>query len=188
MDAARAVADAHLAGGVLPVVKHTPGHGRATVDSHKALPRTDADHETLMTTDFVPFRALADAPMAMTAHVVFEAYDDREPATTSVAGHYMIRHGIGFKGLLMSDDISMEALDGSVGDRSRAAIAAGCNVVLHCNGKPREVLAVSEAVGTLSGTSEFWDAKGGLHLRDSPTPVDIGALSEEFDDLMRADP
>jgi len=158
MDAARAVAQAHLAGGVLPIIKHIPGHGRATVDSHKRLPRTDVSHDVLMQTDFVPFRALAD----------------------------MIRHDIGFKGLLMTDDISMEALDGTVADRSRAALAAGCDVILHCNGKASEMLAISEAIGTLSGKEEFWQAKGGLHLRDTPAPVDISALSEEFDDLLGA--
>lgn len=188
MDAARTVAEAHLAGGVLPVIKHIPGHGLAAADSHKTLPRVTATHDFLMREDYAPFRALADLPMGMTAHVVYDAIDADNPATTSRAMHYEIRQQIGFKGLLMSDDISMEALSGTVGARSRAAMAAGCDVVLHCNGKPRELLAVSEAVGTLSGTAEYWEAKGGLHLRKSSTPVDIDALSEEFDDLMTADP
>ena len=186
MDAARTAAEAHLAGGVLPVVKHIPGHGLGSVDSHKNLPRVDATRDFLERQDFVPFRALADLPMAMPAHVVYGAIDLDSPATTSEAAHYVIRHEIRFKGLLMTDDISMEALDGSVADRSRAALRAGCDVVLHCNGKPRELLAVSEAVGTLSGPAAFWEAKAGLHLRKTSTPVDIDALSEEFDDLMTA--
>lgn len=184
MDAARVVADAHLHGGVLPVVKHIPGHGLAAVDSHKDLPRVGADYDFLVREDFAPFRALADLPMGMTAHVVYDAIDADNPATTSPAAQYEIRQTIGFKGLLMTDDISMEALSGSVADRSRAALAAGCDVVLHCNGKAREILSVGEAVGRLSGADAFWAAKGGLHLRASSTPVDIAALTEEFDDLM----
>ncbi len=184
MDAARAAAAAHLAGGVLPVIKHIPGHGLGAVDSHKALPRVTATRDFLDQQDFVPFRALADLPMAMTAHVVYDAIDADNPATTSEVAHHVIRNDIGFQGLLMTDDISMEALDGTVEDRSRAALAAGCDVVLHCNGKPHELQAISETVGTLSGDAAFWEAKAGLHLRNTPTPVDIDALSEEFDDLL----
>lgn len=184
MDAARTVAEAHLAGGVLPVVKHMPGHGLGAVDSHKDLPRAAAAYEDLAREDYAPFRALADLTMGMTAHVVYEAVDPDQPATTSRAMHYEMRHTIGFKGLLMTDDISMEALSGTVAERSRAARAAGCDVVLHCNGKPGEMLSVAEAVGQLPGKEEFWAAKAGLHLRAQVQPVDIAALNAEFDALM----
>lgn len=187
MDAARTVAEAHLAGGVLPVVKHIPGHGLASVDSHKDLPRVGATRAFLDTQDFVPFKALADMPMGMTAHIVFEDIDDQNPATTSRVMMDVIRHDIGFQGLLMTDDISMEALSGDVGQRSRASIAAGCDVILHCNGKPTEIIAVAQAAGMM-GDAALARAQAALAARTTPTPVDIGALSEEFDDLMRAAP
>jgi beta-N-acetylhexosaminidase len=130
---ARAVAEGLQAQGVLPVLKHIPGHGRATADSHRALPVVEADRATLAATDFAAFRPLADLPLGMTAHVVYTAIDPIAPATTSVTVvRDVIRHAIGFHGLLMSDDISMGALSGSIAERSRAAIAAGCDVVLHC--------------------------------------------------------
>jgi beta-N-acetylhexosaminidase len=187
MDTARTVAEAHLAGGVLPVVKHIPGHGLASVDSHKDLPRVGATRAFLEAQDFVPYKALADMPLGMTAHIVFEDIDDQNPATTSRVMMDVIRHDIGFGGLLMTDDISMEALSGDVAQRSRASIAAGCDVVLHCNGKPAEIIAVSEAVGTMTDAAQA-RAEAALTWRKTPTPVDIGALSEEFDDLMRAAP
>jgi beta-N-acetylhexosaminidase len=184
MDAARTVAQAHLAGGVLPVVKHIPGHGRATVDSHKDLPRVSAPRDVLDVEDFTTYRGLADLPMGMTAHIVFEDIDADHPATTSAAMMYVIRHQIGFKGLLMSDDISMEALSGTVAERTRASLAAGCDVVLHCNGKPREILSVADAAGQLAGAEDFWAAKARLHLRKSTTPVDIAALADELTSLL----
>lgn len=187
MDTARTVAQAHLDGGVLPVVKHIPGHGLASVDSHKDLPRVGESRDFLDEQDFVPYRALADMPMGMTAHIVFEDIDDQNPATTSRAMMDVIRHDIGFGGLLMTDDISMEALSGDVAQRSRASIAAGCDVVLHCNGKPIEMIAVGQAVGPMNDAAQA-RAEMALTWRKDPTPVDIGALSEEFDDLMRAAP
>jgi len=183
MDAARTVAQAHLAGGVLPVVKHIPGHGRATVDSHKDLPRVTATRGELEVQDFLPFKALADLPLGMTAHIVFEDIDAVRPATTSRMMMDLIRHDIGFQGLLMTDDISMEALSGDVAARSRASIAAGCDVVLHCNGDSREMIAVAQAAGPMGAAAR---ARGdaALAMRNTPTPVDISALRSEFEALL----
>ena len=185
MDASRAVADAHLAGGVLPVVKHIPGHGRATVDSHKDLPRVTAAREDLEAQDFAPFKALADLPMGMTAHIVFEDIDDSAPATTSRVMMDVIRNDIGFNGLLMTDDIGMEALSGDVAQRTRASIAAGCDVVLHCCGDAAEIVQVGQAAGQMGDAAQA-RAEAALMMRKSPAPVDIAALSEEFDDLLGA--
>src|SRR5690349_19139697 len=141
---AGAVAEGLLAGGVLPVLKHIPGHGRATADSHHRLPVVDTDRATLEATDFAAFRPLASLPIGMTAHVVFSAIDPVAPATTSVTiVGQVIRGFIGFQGLLMSDDISMNALSGTIAERSRAALAAGCDVVLHCNGNLQEMAEVA---------------------------------------------
>src|SRR5213593_1960660 len=149
---ARSVAEGLLAGGVLPVVKHIPGHGRARSDSHHQLPIVETDRATLETTDFAAFRPLSDLPLGMTAHVVYTAIDPIAPATTSVTlVRDVIRDWLGFRGLLMSDDISMGALSGSIEERSRAAIAAGCDVVLHCNGELDEMRAVASAVPVLAG-------------------------------------
>ena len=183
MDASRAVADAHLRGGVLPVVKHIPGHGRATVDSHKDLPTVTASRADLEREDFAPFKALGDMPMGMTAHIVFEDIDDSAPATTSRVMMDVIRHDIGFKGLLMTDDIGMEALSGDVAQRSRASIAAGCDVILHCCGDAAEIVQVGEAAGQMTDAAQA-RAEAALAMRKAPTPVDITALSEEFDDLL----
>ena len=143
---ARAVAEGLIAGGAIPVIKHIPGHGRARADSHKELPRVEASHAELSAHDFRPFHALADAPMGMTAHVVFEAIDPSAPATLSrKVIETVIRGEIGFDGWLMSDDLSMKALSGSFEDRARASLDAGCDVVLHCNGDMAEMRAVASA-------------------------------------------
>ncbi|HXQ48076.1 MAG TPA: beta-N-acetylhexosaminidase, partial [Caulobacteraceae bacterium] len=148
----RAAAEGLMAGGVLPVMKHIPGHGRATSDSHKRLPVVDAPLADLAARDFAPFRALADLPMAMTAHVVYRAIDPTSPATTSpVVIAEIIRGAIGFDGLLISDDLSMNALKGGLGERATAALAAGCDVALHCNGDATEAMAVAEASPPLAG-------------------------------------
>ncbi|MGR3572090.1 glycoside hydrolase family 3 N-terminal domain-containing protein [Brevirhabdus sp.] len=175
--AARALAEGQLAGGVLPVLKHLPGYGRAHVDSHKALPRTDMPRETLLARDFAPFRLLRDIRMGMTAHMVVSAYDEA-PATCSAAVIDMIRRELGFDGLLMTDDISMRALSGSVAARSRDAIAAGCDLVLHCNGALEEMRAVADAAGAL-GTTAQTRASHALAQRRPPDGLDIGALEEE---------
>lgn len=181
---ARAVADGLAAGGVLPVVKHIPGHGRATADSHHRLPVVETPAAELERSDFAAFRPLADLPMAMTAHVVFSAIDPAQPATTSATMiQQVIRNGIGFQGLLMSDDVSMNALSGSIAERSRAAIAAGCDVVLHCNGKLDEMRAVADAVPELAGAA-LLRAERALATRRAPQPFDALAGRAELDRLI----
>jgi beta-N-acetylhexosaminidase len=149
---ADAVARGLMAGGVVPVVKHIPGHGRATADSHLDLPIVTAPHADLSHSDFAPFRRLAHLPTAMTAHVVYADIDAHEPATTSpTLIAKIIRGEIGFGGLLMSDDLSMKALRGTIGDRARASIAAGCDVALHCNGDFTEMTEAADGVPVLAG-------------------------------------
>jgi len=175
---ARAVADGLADGGVLPVLKHIPGHGRATADSHLALPRVAAPPAELEAGDFAAFRALADLPMAMTAHVVFDALDPDLPATLSPLAIEAIRGTIGFAGLLMTDDISMGALAGPVGARAAAARAAGCDLVLHCNGEPAEMAAVAEAAGALDGAAAARAARA-LAARRPPDDAAPEALAAE---------
>jgi beta-N-acetylhexosaminidase len=147
----RAAAEGLLAEGVMPVIKHMPGHGRATVDSHAALPRVTAARELLERTDFLPFRLLADLPWAMTGHLLFEAVDPEAAITVSARGvKEVIRDHIGFDGLLLTDDLSMQALGGSLGDRAARALAAGCDVALHCNGKMAEMADIAGRTGPLS--------------------------------------
>ncbi|MAY68355.1 MAG: beta-N-acetylhexosaminidase [Rhodospirillaceae bacterium] len=142
----RVIIDTLHAGGVTPVIKHIPGHGRATVDSHKALPVVETDLQTLRDTDFAPFRALNTAPWAMTAHVVYTAVDADNCATFSATVvDRVIRGDIGFDGLLISDDLSMHALSGTFAERAQRALAASCDVVLHCNGEMAEMAPVAEA-------------------------------------------
>ncbi len=148
----RAVAEGYMAGGVLPVMKHIPGHGRATKDSHLDLPVVSAGFKELESTDFATFRSLADLPAAMTAHVVFEAVDARRAA--SISGRVtqeIIRDSIGFDGLLMSDDLGMRALSGSIGERAAAVIAAGSDIALLCSGDLDDTLAVAAVVPALQG-------------------------------------
>lgn len=178
----RAVADGLLAGGVLPVVKHMPGQGRASLDSHLALPEVTADRGELGD-DFAPFRALADLPLAMTAHVVYRALDVL-PATQSPAVVGLMRDEIGFDGLLMTDDLSMKALAGGFGDRARASLAAGCDVVLHCNGDAGEMAAVAAAVPELTGRAAE-RAAAALALRGAPAG-DVAALAAEYAGLSPA--
>lgn len=148
----RAVIAGHVAGGVVPVIKHIPGHGRARADSHLELPVVETTRATLDATDFAPFKALADCPAAMTAHVVYSAIDPSLPASTSVTVHRdIIRGHIGFDGLLMSDDLSMAALGGPMRQRAEAVIAAGSDIALHCNGNMAEMEAVAAGAGTLAG-------------------------------------
>jgi beta-N-acetylhexosaminidase len=148
----RAAAEGLIAGGVLPVIKHIPGHGRARADSHLELPVVEASYDELDGRDFPPFRALSDMPMAMTAHVIYTAIDRKRPATTSKkAIGKVIRGALGFDGLVMSDDLSMKALSGSFADRARDALAAGCDVVLHCNGDMAEMEGVVAGTGALKG-------------------------------------
>ncbi len=178
----RAVANGLLAGGVLPVVKHMPGHGRATMDSHHDLPHVDAPADDLREVDFAAFRALNDLPMGMTAHLVYGALDNR-PATLSPVMMQIIREEIGFENLIMSDDISMKALKGAPAKNTRAALAAGCDVALYCNGPLAERVAVAEAAGEMTGAAQT-RANRALAMRKAPDDVDIAALNAEFDALI----
>lgn len=156
----RAAAEGLMAGGVLPVFKHAPGHGRARADSHLELPRVDTSREELERTDFVPFRANADLPVAMTAHVVFTAIDPERPATLSpVVISEIVRGFIGFDGLLMSDDLSMKALSGGFRDRTEALFAAGVDLALHCNGDLTEAAEVAAGTPELTGKAAERAAK-----------------------------
>lgn len=173
----RAVAEGLWDGGVFPVIKHMPGHGLAVVDSHKDLPRVSVPKAQLEG-DFTPFKALNNLPMGMTAHIVFEDMDDA-PATTSPKMMQFMRDEIGFDGLIMTDDIDMQALSGSVDQRAAAAIAAGCDAVLHCNGTLADRQAVAAAIGEMSEAGQR-RAEAVLSARREPVPVDIEALAEEF--------
>jgi beta-N-acetylhexosaminidase len=181
---ARAVTEGLEQGGVLPVLKHIPGHGRATADSHFRLPTVDTPKKELERTDFAAFIPLADLPMAMTAHVVFSALDPAQPATTSatIIGQ-VIRGVIGFQGLLMSDDVSMNALAGSIAERTRAIVAAGCDMVLHCNGKLDEMRDVAGQTPELSGKALERAVKA-LASRKQPAPFDRRAARAELDALV----
>jgi len=179
-----AVAQGLIEGGVLPVLKHIPGHGRATADSHHRLPVVEVDRATLESSDFAAFRPLAKLPLGMTAHVVFSAIDPVAPATTSgTMVREVIRQYIGFDGLLMSDDVSMNALSGTLAERTRAALRAGCDVVLHCNGKLDEMRAVAQDSPPLAGDAAR-RADAALAARRKPADFDIAAAREEFAALM----
>ena len=181
---ARAVTEGLEQGGVLPVLKHIPGHGRATADTHFKLPEVDTPRAELERTDFAAFRPLADLPMAMTAHVVFSALDPAHPATTSATIiEQVIRGVIGFQGLLMSDDVSMNALAGSIAERTRAIVTAGCDMVLHCNGYLDEMRAVARETPELSGMA-LDRAKRALSSRKAPQPFDRVAARAELDELV----
>ncbi|MEM0899969.1 MAG: beta-N-acetylhexosaminidase [Pseudomonadota bacterium] len=188
-DMGRAAADGLIEGGVLPVIKHIPGHGRAMVDSHHALPLCDTPHEELSKHDFEPFCQLARMPMAMTAHVVYAALDEDNPATTSrTVIDQVIRGEIGFDGLLMTDDLSMKALSGDFQARTKASFAAGCDVVLHCNGVMQEMAAVAEATPHLSGKAEDRAERAMALVQagvtDGRSGDDIAALRRGFEDLI----
>ncbi len=180
-----AVAEGHLAGGVLPILKHIPGHGRANADTHHDLPTVDASREALRTTDFAPFKALSHLPMAMTAHIIFSAYDTL-PATQSPAVIQAIRQEIGFQGLLLTDDLNMHALSGDLATRTTASMAAGCDIALHCKGDMAEMRAVAAHAGPQSPHTRA-RAKIALDARRTPDPVDIEALDAEFRGLMSGD-
>jgi beta-N-acetylhexosaminidase len=181
---ARAVTEGLERGGVLPVLKHIPGHGRATADTHFRLPVVDTPRIELERTDFAAFQPLADLPMAMTAHVVFSALDPAHPATTSATIiEQVIRGVIGFQGLLMSDDVSMNALAGSIPERTRAIFAAGCDIVLHCNGKLEEMQEVARETPELSGEA-LARAGRALAARRQPLPFDRLAARVELEALI----
>jgi beta-N-acetylhexosaminidase len=181
---ARAVTEGLEQGGILPVLKHIPGHGRATADTHFRLPVVDTPGAELERTDFAAFQPLADLPMAMTAHVVFSALDPVHPATTSATMiNQVIRGVIGFQGLLMSDDVSMNALAGSIAERTRAIFAAGCDIVLHCNGKLDEMREVANETPELSGKA-LERARTALASHKAPRAFDRTAARAELDALI----
>jgi beta-N-acetylhexosaminidase len=177
----RAVAEALLDGGVVPVIKHMPGQGRAGLDSHEALPVVEADLAALAE-DFAPFVDLADLPMAMTAHVVYRALDPEAPATQSETVIGMMRKWIGFDGLLLTDDLSMRALTGPFAERAALSVAAGCDVVLHCNGDSGEMAAVAEGAPRLEGRAAE-RAEQALAARGGRVEADVAALAAEYADL-----
>jgi beta-N-acetylhexosaminidase len=182
--ASQAVADGLMTGGVVPVLKHLPGYGLGVVDSHEDLPRVSAPLPELEAVDFAAFRPLADIPLGMTAHIVYEAVDPDAPATLSPTAIRLIREQLGFTGLLMTDDLSMGALPGSIADRARGAIAAGCDLILHCNGKRGEMEDVLGEAGTLCADA-LARGEAALALRDSVDPLDIAAAEAEFAGLLQ---
>ena len=185
IDLGRAAIEGLIEGGVLPVMKHIPGHGRATADSHLALPRVTTGAEELSATDFVTFRSLNHCPMAMTAHVVYDAIDPQRPATTSPKViRDVIRGQMSFDGLLMSDDVSMNALSGPLSVRTKAALFAGCDVVLHCNGKLEEMREVAEEAKPLEGVALKRAQAALAHLR-TPAPFDAEAANARVDALLK---
>ncbi len=178
----RAAAEGLLAGGVLPVLKHMPGHGRAGADSHKALPVVEASLAELDISDFAPFRLLSDMPMAMTAHVVYTAVDRTRPATLSPRViDEIIRGAIGFQGLLMSDDLSMKALSGDLESLTREALEAGCDLVLHCNGDDMEMRAVAAGSRPLDGQAALRAATALARIAGAPEPFDATEGRARFD-------
>ena len=185
----RVFCDGLLAGGVLPIVKHIPGHGRARVDSHRACPVVETGRDELSQTDFAPFRALAAMPLAMpwamTAHIVYAAIDAAAPATFSrPVIDTIIRDEIGFGGVLVSDDISMGALDGSLGERTRRALDAGVDLVLHCTGVFDEMVEVAEAALSLSPAAAARIARGEALRRNSPEAIDRPAAERRLAALL----
>ncbi len=182
---ARAAADGLLAGGVLPVAKHIPGHGRAMADSHLELPKVSTSRAELERTDFEPFRRLSDLPLAMTAHVIYEAIDPALPATISpTAIREVIRGSIGFDGLLMTDDVSMKALSGAIGENTKAAFAAGCDLALHCNGRMDEMRAVAASSPLLEGKPAERAKKALDSIAAGPKPLDVAEAWSRFSAML----
>ena len=180
----RAVCDGMMAGGVLPIIKHIPGHGRAPADSHKSLPVVETDVETLRKTDFVPFHALKDMPWAMTAHVLFTSLDSKSPATSSkTIINDVIRGEIGYQGVLLSDDLSMKALSGDMIERTMASLEAGCDIALHCNGDRSEMEAIMNACGVVTP-----ETAQRLHRAESyrtrALPLDLTEAEAQLKQLM----
>jgi len=185
----RAYANGLIAGGVAPVVKHMPGHGRAQVDSHLDLPVVTASREALAARDFLPFAALKDLPMAMSAHIVFTAIDDQAPATTSPRVVSEIMRGeIGFDGLIFSDDTSMKALRGTFAEKTRAIFAAGLDIVLHCNGDLAEAREVVAETPELKGEALRRAAAALNRVAGGPQPFDPAAGRAELEALLASAP
>ncbi|MES2835371.1 MAG: beta-N-acetylhexosaminidase [Pseudomonadota bacterium] len=180
----RAVAEGLLAGGVLPVIKHMPGHGRAFADSHKELPTVHADLAALDQWDFAPFRALSDMPIGMTAHIVFTAIDKKRPATQSKKAIRLIRETLGFGGLLLSDDLCMNALKGTLTERAETSLKAGCDLVIHWTGDMGEMRQVAEGVGRLRGGAKRRADAALARIVHTPEPLDVHEARDRFDALL----
>ena len=180
----RAAADGLLAGGVLPIIKHIPGHGRATVDSHSELPIVKASSEELAGRDFRPFEDLADLPLGMTAHVLFSSLDPEVPGTLSEKIiSQVIRQQIGFNGLLFTDDLSMKALGGAISNRMNRALKAGCDVALHCNGQAEEMHSIAENCPPLSKQAQLrWGTA--LKFRREPQGQSRDDLLAELEGII----
>lgn len=181
---ARAAAEGLLEGGVMPIIKHIPGHGRAFADSHAELPVVNDRREALEASDFAAFRAVADIPWAMTAHVLYTAIDPDRPATTSrrvIAD--VIRGYIGFKGVLISDDLSMKALEGGLPERARAVLDAGCDLVLHCSGNLEQMQAIVKDLPAMTPETAKRLAAANA-MRPRPQPVDSAALLARLNELL----
>jgi beta-N-acetylhexosaminidase len=188
---ARCFCEGLAAAGVLPIIKHIPGHGRAGVDSHKALPRVTAGADELAVREFAPFRALADlkapVPWAMTAHVIYTAHDADAPATLSrrVIGD-VIRGSIGFDGIIISDDLSMHALSGPFAARARDALATGCDIALHCNGKADEMTEVADGCGPI-GAATAKRLEASLNVLETIPAFDAAEALTELTWLLAGD-
>ncbi len=181
----RAFCEGLLGGGVLPVIKHIPGHGRARVDSHQACPRVETNRAVLAHSDFGPFRALSAMPWAMTAHIVFAAIDDSAPATFSRAViEQIIRGDIGFGGVLVSDDISMGALEGSLAERARRALDAGCDLALHCSGVLAEMAEIVASAPAISPAAQARIARAEAWRRRRREDIDRRAAGLRFAEIM----
>ena len=180
----RAAAEGLLAGGVLPVIKHMPGHGRAFADTHKELPTVHADLDTLDAWDFAPFKALSDMPVGMTAHIVFTAIDRKRPATQSKKAIKLIRERLGFKGLLLSDDLVMNALKGTLTERAQMSLNAGCDLVIHWNGDMAEMRQVAEGVGKLKGGAAKRADAALARIVHTPEPLDEREARDRFDAML----
>lgn len=180
----RATAEGLLAGGVLPVIKHMPGHGRAFADSHKELPTVHADLDTLDAWDFAPFKALSDMPIAMSAHIVFTAIDKKRPATTSKKAIRLMRERLGFQGLLLSDDLMMKALSGALNERAEAALKAGCDLVIHWTGDLDEMRQVADGVGKLKSKAARRAEAALARIVHTPEPLDEAEARARFSALL----
>jgi beta-N-acetylhexosaminidase len=183
IDIAHAVMAGLMCGGVAPVVKHIPGHGRATVDSHKALPRIKASRQTLENTDFIPFRALSDAPMAMTAHAVYECNSRTAVTVSKKSLTELVRAAIGFNGLVMTDDLDMKALRGGLTRKTERALAAGCDIALQCSGKLPAMVDVAKGAKMLDGRAKRRSIVA-EYCAEHVTPFDRAAAEYEFDALL----
>lgn len=192
----RAACEGLLAGGILPIIKHIPGHGRAGADSHASLPVVDAPLDDLLATDFYPFQVNADMPLAMTAHVMYTAIDKKHSATTSKKCIRLIREAIGFDGLLMCDDLSMGALSGELNARARASLKAGCDVLLHCNGHMDQMVEVLSETPKLKGAARRRTELALSRLLRHPEPLNVTEARARFEAVLaragqaetRADP